>query len=140
MSHARIGFILLSCVLALLSCSKRIPYEPSPHRMTGDLVATLEHLLEQQAGTNAPVELEVTDKKISLIGMMARGLGLYPVTRTIYYEQIGNIEIYFKRTTFRVMVLDRGGHLLYRYVTYDEENAKMFVDVLLALKQRAAAQ
>jgi hypothetical protein len=138
--HTRFWVILLSSAVALLGCSKRIPYEASPHRITGDLVAIMEQLLEQQPGTNAPVELEVTGEKISLVKMVPRGPSLYPASRTVYYKRIGEMEIYFKRTTFRVMVLDRGGHLLYRYVTYDEDDAKKFVDVLWALKQRAAAE
>lgn len=126
-------FIGLALCLLSTGCggSSIMPYDPQPYDRDRNPKETIKRIIESQPGKNAPAGVEVTDEYIKVLsypmGRRSRvGVvtGSVAISRSdnnpgatanmIYYQYIGNVDLYSRRDYYVVMIYDRGGGLQYR--------------------------
>jgi hypothetical protein len=118
----------------LAGCKKQIQHTPSAN-LPADLTGTLYKLLAEQQGMfHAPLQTTVADDAFSVTWQWAQGMVR---TVTIYYTEVAAIDIVLKRGTYSAHIKYADGRVQYYYASTEEQNARLFVDIMAALKQRA---
>ena len=139
--------LFLSC-LFVMGCSgaKAISYTPDILNVT-DPIATIKTALEQQPPAYAyvPVKVEVTDQRMTLYmvdsgvpSIFNRG-GSTVVPTTYYYKTLGapKLSSSTKYPIYNVEIYDKIGNCLTWIYTYEEKEAKEFIDALSYMIQNS---
>lgn len=60
-------------------------------------------------------------------------------TFTVYYDNIGSVELYDEGKVFQVMLRDKVGGILFRYYQKDGDKARELMDVIESLRVNSGA-
>ena len=134
-----IGIIAAGCFLSACGGWQLIAHTPNTLDSSDDLPKQLKRMIEEQRG-GAPLNLQVTEEKISGDMVMANQYSATASSFVVYFDRIESIELFQKKDTYSVLVKDKNGKLLLRLLSKDAEEAKHMVDVIATLTQRAKAQ
>jgi hypothetical protein len=123
-------WLIVVCCLALSACARNraVPYIPSPN--VSEPAKVIERVLKSQPPAHAfdvPFEVIVNSDCIEL-------RTTYPGTpgenrSAICYINIGKV-ILNKTQLWYVEILDRSGYYIYNVYSFDESEAKLFIDAL----------
>lgn len=134
-----IGVILAFGFLSGCGGWQLVAHTPNMLDPSDDLPKQLKRMIEEQRG-GAPLNLVVTEEKISGDVVMATQYQASATNYVIYFDRIESIELYQKKDTFSILIKDKNGKNLMRLLTKDPEEAKHMVDVIATLTQRAKAK
>ena len=131
------------CILSLLitSCSSQLNYTPKVPNNEVNCVDEIKQVLEEQI-KNTPEEVIVTSKYIKIkTSIMKRsvwtgGIASQPKTTTIFFESIGKIKLFQKRSYYIIQILSKNGRLKYKLILYDNDTAESFIDCMYAMMKR----
>lgn len=95
--------------------------------------------LEEQPAKYAPIQIEITEEKITLTKGGDRRL---PAVSTIYRDNIGSTELSYRHQWhlhhwYEVRVYDKEGSLFVRAISRSQEGAKQFIDAIRSLRLQA---
>jgi hypothetical protein len=143
----RLGAILVLLLLTSGCGSSMMEYTPQPCENYFSAEKTIKRVILAQPGTNAPVDVAIADEYIKVLCRKSRrGPGVGYVTGNvviagpqteyaaapvmIYFQYVGEIQLYKRHDYFVVMIFDRSGAYRYRVITYMLDEAKSFIDAL----------
>jgi hypothetical protein len=130
-------WIMFACCLALFACSSAVRYVPNPN--VSDPAKVIERIMisqpPQYAG-DVPYKVSVKSDSIEMWmtesggeGKSGGGLG------EIYYKNIGKVVLNHTDIWY-VEILDRSGIWMYDVFSFDESEAKQFIDALYTVMGR----
>ncbi len=132
-----IAALLFIGIFAVGCMAKQIVYIPDSSSVN-DPKTIIHRILEEQPGGHTPLEIEVKNDKIRVLASVRLSstpfaLGSVLKTFTIYYDNIGSVELYEVRDYYNILINGESGNVIYRVVTYDLDKAKSFMDALHAM-------
>ena len=132
-------FVVAIC-LALSACARNhmVSYVPNPNVIEPTKV--IEQIIRTQPPAYArPVPYAVSVKNDYIELQVTEPGGWFGgpgnVTNTIYYKNIGKV-ILNKYDIWCVEILDRAGNWMYYVWSFDESEAKLFIDALYTMMGR----
>ncbi len=133
-------FLLSVALLALVGCRTYMPYVGHPMSTTSEAMKFIWKVLEQQPGSKASVEIQVTEEKFRMLRSQSNWIlgtgGLHATT--IYYSNIGDVLLTKKGKWVVVKIFSvNGAALLYVYAA-DQRSAETFVDALETMRRAAS--
>ena len=132
-----IGLVIALCFLS--GCSRWKPVAYTPNILDADdLPQQLQRMIEEQG--HAPLNLVVTDEKLSGDVISASQYAASASSYVVYYDRIETIEIFTAKGKYAVLMKGKGGKLLLRLVSQDPEEANHMADVVATLVQRAKSK
>jgi hypothetical protein len=138
--HPSLLRIVLGCVLLSgLGCRTYMPYVGRQLESTTEARNVIYQLLDQQPGSNAAIEVEVTDEKIRLLRSRSNAfLGTSGINgTTIYYSAIGGIRLSKKGNWYAITIDGKNGVALLHVYAADALVAERFIDALETMRQAA---
>ena len=124
--------LLVLWVLAA-GCKTQVPHTPNP-TVLGDTKSMLFKILSEQAGLfQTPLDTTVADDAFVVTWMFAQGM---PRTVTVYYSEVARVDIVYRKN-YVCQIKKADGSVKYNFKTADQNTARLFIDVLFTLKQRA---
>ena len=137
-------WIIVACCFALSACAffRAVPYAPIPN--VSEPAKVIERVLKSQPPAYAdevPFEVSVKSDCIELRTTDPGRFGGSPgeVRSAIYYKNIGKVvlnkddiwkAVLNKTDIWYVEIFDRSGNWMYDVWTFDESEAKLFIDAL----------
>jgi hypothetical protein len=127
--------ILLFCIF-LFSCGRLyiIPYQPNTNIINP--TKTIERIIRSQppAWTTVPYEISVTKDciQMGLAEKSRKSKRVDDISITICYENIGKVNLY-KTDIYYVEIYDRMNNWMYTVYSFEESNAKNFIDALYTM-------
>jgi hypothetical protein len=124
------------CCVAISACAhfRKIPYEPKANVSEPNKV--IERVIKQQPSSYTTVPYEVSAKSDCIVMTMTEPGGWFvfgqspgTLVNTICYRNIGKVTLN-KTDIFYVEVYDRAGNWLCYVYSFDESDAKLFIDAL----------
>lgn len=137
-------WFIAACCFALVACflrNRAVPYVPNPNVSEPENV--IERVIKSQpssyAGTvpyvvsvrNDHIELQISEPGGGLIHGGSPG----EVRYAIYYKNIGKIVLN-KTDIWYAEILDRSGYWMYYVWSFDENEAKLFIDAMYTVMGR----
>ena len=138
--------LILGAFLAVLmtGCITLVNYMPNAGIKAEQALPRLERLLWEQWGAYAPNSVEVTSSCFRVVddrvqyayGQNFQTVGATTVrqTFTVFFDNIGSVELYDEGNIFQVMLRDKVGSILFRYYQKNGDKAREFVDVIESLR------
>ena len=143
-------WIIVACCFAFSACAlfRAVPYVPTPN--VNEPAKVIERVLKSQPPAYAdevPFEVSVKSDCIELRTTEQGLFGGSPgeVRSAIYYKNIGKVVLN-KDNTWKVVlnktdiwyveILDRSGMGMYNVFSFDESEAKLFIDALFTVMER----
>ena len=124
--------LLLICVV-VVGCKTQVHHTPNP-TVLGDTKAMLFKMLSEQTGLfQTPLETTVADDGFVVTWMFAQGM---PRTVTVYYTEVARVDIVYRKH-YVCYIKKADGSVKYTFKTADQNTARLFIDVLFTLKQKA---
>ena len=136
---------VLAATLLLLasSCFIRtsIRYSPRALDTSAEAMHVIYEILEGQHGQFAPIELEVTEEKLSILRTRSNPLlGTSGVHRTVIrYSTIGEVSLSRKNRWSAVTLAAENGIPLLHVYTSDAESGERFMDAIETMRRLAVA-
>lgn len=127
-------------------CASRIAYSPSCVYDEMEARRVTRRFLEEQPAQYAPIQIEITEEKISLTRFRSKGTGLrgdelreVPAVSTIYRDNIGSTELVYRHQWhmhhwYVARVFDKNGSLFVRVRSRSLEHAQQFLDAIASLR------
>ena len=140
--------IIPGAFLAILmtGCITLVEYTPKAGIKTEQALPRLERLLWEQWGAYAPNSVEVTNSffrvvddrlQYAIYGNM--DASTVRQTFTVYFDNIGSIELYDEGNIFQVMLRDKVGGILFRYYQKDGDKARELIDIIESVRSVGGA-
>ena len=135
--------IILGVFFAVLmtGCITLVSYKPNTGMKAEQALPRLERLLWEQWGAYAPNSVEVTSAYFRVVDDRLQ-YAIYGnmdattvrQTFTVFFDNIGSVELYDEGNIFQVMLRDKVGSILFRYYQKNGDKAREFVDVIESLR------
>ena len=127
-------WIMFACCPVLLACALNtaVPYVPNPN--VSDPAKVVERIMISQPPDFAgavPSKVSVKSDSIEM-WMPEAGGGGSP--GEIYYKDIGKVVLNYTNIWY-VAILDRSGIGMYNVFSFDESEAKLFIDALYTVME-----
>ncbi|RPI70680.1 MAG: hypothetical protein EHM38_05325 [Geobacteraceae bacterium] len=129
--------IIVACCLVLSACARNrenVPYVPNPN--INEPTKIIERVIKHQPAVYITVPYEVSAKsdciemRITEPGSRRKSPG--DVANTICYQNIGRIVLN-KGDIWYVEIIDRLGNWMYYVYSFDESEAKLFIDAMYTM-------
>lgn len=131
--------VLTTIVLVLTSgCFIRtsVRYEPEPLPTSEEAMQVIQRTLEGQHGKYAPIEVTVTEEKISLLRTSSGPLwGSSMARTTIRYTAIGEVSLSRKSGWYATTLVATNGATLLHIYTADLSSAEEFMDAIATMRR-----
>ncbi len=135
--------LILGALFAVLmtGCITLVSYVPNADMKAKQALPKLERLLWEQWGAYAPNSVEVTNSyfrvvddrlQYAIYGNM--DASTVRQTYTVFFDNIGSVELYDEGNIFQVMLRDKVGGILFRYYQKDGDKARELIDVIESLR------
>lgn len=128
----------------MAGCITLVEYTPKADIKAEQALSRLERLLWEQWGTYAPNGVEVTSVYFRVVddrvqytysdGFKSVNPTTVCQTFTVYFDNIGSVELYDEGNIFQVMLRDKVGGILFRYYQKDGNKAREMIDVIESLR------
>jgi hypothetical protein len=131
--------LMFVCCLALFACAlnSAIPYVPHPN--VSDPAKVIERIMISQPPDFAgavPFKVSVESDSIKMwMTEPGGGKGGGGSPGEIYYQNIGKVVLNYTNIWY-VEIMDRSGIDLYNVFSFDESEAKLFIDALYTVMER----
>jgi hypothetical protein len=130
-------WIMFVCCLALFACNSAVRYVPTPN--VSDPAKVIERIMisqpPQYAG-DVPNRVSVKSDSIEMWMTESGGEGKSGGgPGVIYYKNIGKVVLNHTDIWY-VAILDRSGIWMYNVFSFDESEAKQFIDALYTVMGR----
>jgi hypothetical protein len=136
--------VLASLLLFLATAcgATRIAYTPVASVAREQAEYEVRRFLEEQPEGDAPTSIQILPDKIVLGRNVTRhhmvvGAVIDPVTSTLYWDDLGECELYRRQSWFITYIFDRSHELFFAGFTHDEQRARRFLDALETLKKQS---
>ena len=122
------------------SCRTSVSYNPRALASSAEAIAVIRQILEAQHGQYAPIEVEVSETKFSILRSKSNPiLGTGGLNRTVIrYSTIAEISLSKKNRWFAVTFFGVNQVALLHVYTPDVQSAKRFMDAIETLKGLAS--
>lgn len=139
--------ILICTLLLVVACASTIKYVPEPSESVSKAKLTIKRFLQEQPSKFVPTDIEITDNYVKMtnqvesISLLFGGVTTTPTVTFIYYSNIGEIKLYYKRGIYRIAVFDKGSTIeRCKVYSTNESKAKGFIDALYTLQMNVENQ
>jgi hypothetical protein len=139
MRHNLLLILLAVCIpLYLAACARNYTVAYTPRSVPEEPAKIIERVLRQQPPAYAyvPFDLNVGSDCIQFKTVEWTGLGINrrpnELVTTLCYNNIGRITLN-KADHWYVDIYERGGIWMYQVWSYNEKEAKLFIDALFAI-------
>lgn len=119
---------------ALFACAlnSAVPYTPNPN--VSDPAKVIERIMISQPPDYAGAVPSKVSVKSDSIEMWMTGPGSGGSPGEIYYREIGKVVLNYTNIWF-VAIIDRSGIGMYNVFSFDESQAKLFIDALYTVME-----
>jgi hypothetical protein len=127
-------------VVAGSSCRTSVSYEPRALTSSAEAVEVIRQTLETQHAQYAPIEVEVSEVKLSMLRNKSNPLlGTSGLNRTVIpFSSIGEVTLSRKNRWFAVTLAAVNGFVLLHVYTPDAQSAQRFMDAIETLRRLAS--
>jgi hypothetical protein len=127
-------WLIFACCLALFSCARNraVPYVPNPN--VTEPAKVIERVIKSQPASYAGAVPYAVSAKNDCIEMQMTEPGGWlrssgDAINMIYYKNIGRLVLN-KTDIWYIEILDRSGYWMYYVWSFDENEAKLFIDAI----------
>ena len=139
--------ILICTLFLVVACASTINYVPESSESISEAKLTIKRFLQEQPSKFVPTDVEITDDYIKMTNQVANlsllvgGITTVPTVTFIYYSNIGEIKLYYKRGIYRIVVFDKDSTIVRcKVYSINESKAKGFIDALYTLQMNVENQ
>ena len=135
-------FIFACTLLLVFACASTMNYVPKQFQSVVEAKSIIFRFLKEQPPKFVPYDIEVandylkTGSYFTRIDYFLGVISTTPTTTYLYYSNIGDIKLYFKKGIYRIFVFDKDSSFVRsKYYSTNESKAKEFIDALYTLKK-----